>query len=1170
LDEMARKHPDLSRVLLIELTLFLLYLLYVQVWFVAKQAVGLSLNNKLLLKRNQVVESPAGLALYPTIALKSLSVTSLFIEERPYVFTMKGIMKKTITLIGLTALSCQMQAQVSFVLSSSPPVGNGASQVVAADVNGDGKLDLVCANQNDNTLSVLTNIGNGSFMLAKNLAVGSGPISVCSADVNGDGKPDLISGNYSANTLTVLTNDGSGNFLVSGTYSTGTHPYSVVAADVNGDGKLDLMCANQGDSTITVLTNNGKGIFALKGTYSVGSGPQSITVADVNGDGKPDLISASYYGNSLTVMTNDGSGGFVLAGTYATSSPYSVVAADVNGDGKPDLICANYGANTLTVLTNNGSGGFITSATLNVGNGPTWVTTADVNGDGMVDLISANQSASTISVYTNSGKGSFALAGTFPAGNGTYSVCAGDINGDGKPDVITGNFYANTLSIFTNATYFGPPSIPIITQQPVGVTNLVGSTTSFNVSVTVTSGPALFNYQWQLSGTNLPAATNNPLVLTNLTLNQAGNYDVIVSDSVGSVTSAPAPLVVQFILVNVNGQPAVGSYSTIAPAIVTLTGGYPGGFLFYTLDGSTPNTSSALYGGPILLTNSVVVSAMGLSSDVSQTNYAPPVTVQITTPAYILQTSVIGNGTVTANPTNSFGFYTSNTVVALTATAGLHWAFDHWTGDATGTSNPVNVTMNGPRNVQAVFVPTAYPLTLSSPGGGKATVNGSVISPATYYPTGSVVTLAATASNGWSFVGWQGSTNSTSNPLSLVINQTNNIEAIFGTIVATNALGGGSIVLSQPNPIPYGTVLTASAVPNYGSFFVTWSGAASGTNAPTTVTVTKTNPIINALFTALPGGKYSLSVAVVGNNGAVTINPQQNYYNPGDNVTLSASTNTGIIFYGWGSDATGTNNPLTVVMNTNLNIQAYFVGAPTVNISPSNVAVLATSNFILNASAYGFAPLGYQWQTANGIIPNATNASYAIASALPGDAGNYTVVVTNAFGSATSAVVTVTVLGYIPVITNQPTPLTTVISGHGASFAVTAGGWPLPVYQWQLNGSNVNGATSPALVLPNAFPANAGNYTVIITNVFGSVTSNPALLIVTPLGLTAPAILTSGQFQFGFDTATGVDYEVEYSTDLINWYPLITVGGIGLPVTLIDPNTTGSSQRFYRIIQSSL
>lgn len=1080
-------------------------------------------------------------------------------------------MKKLLAIIGLIVLSCRLQAQVSFVLSSSPGAGNNPRAVVAADINGDGKLDLISANEGAGTLTVLTNNGSGGFVLSSSPGVGFGsPFSLVAADVNGDGKVDLISASDTDSSISVLTNNGSGGFVLSGIYSAGTgNLRSITAADFNGDGKLDLACVSESGSSVSVLTNNGSGGFVVSGIYPLVSDSWGIAAADVNGDGKVDIITANSGANSLTVWTNNGSGGFVTSGTYAVGqNPITVAAADVNGNGKVDLICANQSDNTLTVLTNTGSGNFALAGTYAVGNTPPCVTTTDVNGDGKLDLICCNYSDNTLSVLTNNGSGGFVLAATPSVGGGPWSITAVDVNGDGKVDLISANSGGNTLSILMNTTPIGPVAIPIITTQPVGSTNLVGTTASFSVSVTVTSGPSLFNYQWRLAGTNLPAATNNPLVLPSLTLNQSGNYSVVVSDSAGSVTSSPALLVVQSILIMVNGQTAVGSFSTVAPASVTLTGSFPGGFIFYTLDGSTPTTSSTLYSGPIILNNSAVVSAIGVSSDFSQSNYASPVTVQITTPAYTLQTSVAGSGTITASPTNSFGFYTSNTVVTLTATAALHWAFDHWTGNATGTSNPVNVTMNGPRSVQAVFVPTAYPLTLNSPGGGSATANGLTIAPATYYPTGSVVTLAATASNGWSFVGWQGSTNSTSNPLNLIISQTNNIQAIFGTPVATNALGG-SIVLSQPNPVPYGTILTASAVPNPGNYFVTWSGAASGTNAPTTITVTNTTPTINALFTSLPGGKYSLSVAVVG-PGAVTISPQQSYYNPGDNVTLQAATNAGITFYGWAGNATGTNNPLMVVMNANLNIQAYFVGAPTVSISPSSVAVLATSNAVLNANAYGFAPLGYQWQTANGIIAGATNASYAIASALPGDAGNYSVVVTNAFGSATSAVVTVTVLGSIPVITNQPTPpLTTVISGHGASFAVTAGGWPPPVYQWQLNGANVSGATSPAFVLPNAFPADGGTYTVVITNVFGSVTSNPALLMVTPLAMTAPAILTSGEFQFGFDTATGVDYEVEYSTDLVNWHPLISVGGVGLPVTLIDPNTAGSPRRFYRIIQTS-
>ena len=95
---------------------------------------------------------------------------------------------------------------------------------------------------------------------------------------------------------------------------------------------------------------------------------------------------------------------------------------------------------------------------------------------------------------------------------------------------------------------------------------------------------------------------------------------------------------------------------------------------------------------------------------------APAVTVQII-PVYSLQTSVVGSGTISVNPPN--GPYASNTVVILTANAAANWFFDHWTGDVTGSQNPVSLTMNGPRSVQAVFVQTAYPLTVTTPGGGS-------------------------------------------------------------------------------------------------------------------------------------------------------------------------------------------------------------------------------------------------------------------------------------------------------------------------------------------------------------------------------------------------------------------------------------------------------------------
>ncbi|MEJ0089562.1 MAG: VCBS repeat-containing protein [Limisphaerales bacterium] len=161
--------------------------------------------------------------------------------------------------IALALLACfhSVFAQgTSFVLASSPGVGTSPDYVCAADVNGDGKVDLICANFYPNgNMTVLTNDGSSGFVLASTLGAGATPDSVCAADVNNDGKMDLICANDSSHTLTVLTNNGSGGFVLASTLDVGSGPESVCAADISGDGKLDLISANSGDNTLTVLTN---------------------------------------------------------------------------------------------------------------------------------------------------------------------------------------------------------------------------------------------------------------------------------------------------------------------------------------------------------------------------------------------------------------------------------------------------------------------------------------------------------------------------------------------------------------------------------------------------------------------------------------------------------------------------------------------------------------------------------------------------------------------------------------------------------------------------------------------------------------------------------------------------------------------------------------------------
>ncbi|CAF3610959.1 unnamed protein product [Rotaria socialis] len=122
------------------------------------------------------------------------------------------------------------------------------------------------------------------------------------ADLNGDGKPDIIVAVTGANTASVLLNTGNGTFSAQTTYLTGNWPDEVVVVDVNGDGKADIIVANYNSNNVGVLLNIGNGTFADQTTYSAGSGASCVAVVDVNGDGKPDIIVTNANSNNVCVL----------------------------------------------------------------------------------------------------------------------------------------------------------------------------------------------------------------------------------------------------------------------------------------------------------------------------------------------------------------------------------------------------------------------------------------------------------------------------------------------------------------------------------------------------------------------------------------------------------------------------------------------------------------------------------------------------------------------------------------------------------------------------------------------------------------------------------------------------------------------------------------------------
>ena len=415
--------------------------------------------------------------------------------------------------LGCLLLVGPALAQTPATFAPAVTYGTGTTNepygLAVADVNGDGKLDVLTANYNSSTASVLLGTGTGTFGAAATYSTGpnSTPAGIAVADVNGDGKPDLLTANQGSSTVGVLLGTGTGTFGAAATYSmgTGSQPISLAVADVNGDGKLDVLTANYGGNTAGVLLGTGTGSFGTAATFSTGFGstPYSIAVADVSGDGKLDVLTANISSDNVAVLLGTGTGSFGSVALYNTgnnSGPRSLAVADVNGDGRPDALVAN-NATTISgngaagVLLGTGTGSFGPIATYPSGavTYPRGIAVADVNGDGKPDLALANSNTVQAGVLLGTGTGTFGAITTYYTGFGStpFAIAAADVNGDGKPDLLTANSYGSTISVLLNTTP-SPVLVPTLTalsstSGPVGTvvtltgTNLTGLTgVSFN------------------------------------------------------------------------------------------------------------------------------------------------------------------------------------------------------------------------------------------------------------------------------------------------------------------------------------------------------------------------------------------------------------------------------------------------------------------------------------------------------------------------------------------------------------------------------------------------------------------------------------------------------------------------------------------------------------------
>ncbi len=289
----------------------------------------------------------------------------------------------------------------TFTVTDTVVVGDDLS-LAAADLNGNGSVDLTVADASTNRVYILLNSGQGKFVVADNFA--SGGVSArghCAADLDGDGDIDLAVPNFSSGNLAIFKNNGDASFEPPVIHSVGSGPHTAIAGDVDKDGDLDLLVSNCLSGTVSVLLNTGNGAFSSRVDYGVGTNPQRLSLADFDNDGILDLAVPNAGGSYLSVLKGKGDGTFQAKVDWPGGHPISAVPADFDLDGNIDIAVANFGNNNVSLFRGKGDLTFHPHETFPTGNGPIWTVAADFDKDGDIDLAVAGAGGNTVSVHNN-------------------------------------------------------------------------------------------------------------------------------------------------------------------------------------------------------------------------------------------------------------------------------------------------------------------------------------------------------------------------------------------------------------------------------------------------------------------------------------------------------------------------------------------------------------------------------------------------------------------------------------------------------------------------------------------------------------------------------------------------------------------------------------------------
>ena len=459
-------------------------------------------------------------------------------------------------LAGSPGVQIVLQNGSSWTTVPPSPITNDPVDIAAADLNHDGWLDVVVANQTADNISVFLGNGDGTLRAHVDYATGAGPKALAVGDLNGNGHADVVTANSTGTGITIWYGTGTGTLTARNDVATAApEPLDVVIGLFNADGISDIATVHLIDSKISILLGLGGTNYAAPTSVSPAFG-QSLAASDFNSDGKTDLafiaggtggvvlgtgtgtfgapipfkasgseafMAGKLHGDSnpdlltvgqqgvLSVLTGTGDGKFgVDKETSAGSWPNAVVVGDVTGDGRPDAVVSDQYAPGIVVIP--GDADWTSPGPPNsyaaVAAPVTSLGLADVDGDGDLDVVAGIQAGppNNLEVFYNNGSGAYSTHATYSAPGTPRAVAARDCNGDNRPDLFVANGTSfGTFSVYLNdgfggflspTTYTVPGLGEIVAIAP---TNIVG-TSALDLVVADHSGSRVFIYSGNGAG----------------------------------------------------------------------------------------------------------------------------------------------------------------------------------------------------------------------------------------------------------------------------------------------------------------------------------------------------------------------------------------------------------------------------------------------------------------------------------------------------------------------------------------------------------------------------------------------------------------------------------------------------------------------------------------------